>query len=471
MRASRVVLLGVLALVPTVGPVAVRAATPLTALRYASDITVRLDGITLTPADLGEDDLAGTVLLVSLPGLPPDAHVDAYALLGDGDQLLSFDTTVTLPGGVTAGPADVVRFSGATYEILFDAAAAGVPDGANVDAIATDAGDLLLSFDTSVRLSGTTFEDEDLVRYEPQASLFLPYFTGADAGVPSELDLDGAQVIDALRLLVSFDGSGRIGGVDFNDDDVLEYDVGAGTWEIVYRGAAHHPDWGAADLVALYALVATSPTPSPTATPIPSATAAASPTAPPTQTATHTPAAATPTPPDLVTPATASATAVAATATATLPGTTPSAATETRRPTATSTATEAETMPATRTATKQPTATGTPPTATSTAVGVTPATPTATAPTTATRTPPAGTATPIETIGTETPVTPTLPPATCLGDCDGSGDVVVSELVTMVNIALGNFPLSRCPAGDGDSDGAIRINELVGAVSNALNGC
>ena len=59
----------------------------------------------------------------------------------------------------------------------------------------------------------------------------------------------------------------------------------------------------------------------------------------------------------------------------------------------------------------------------------------------------------------------------CPGDCDGSGDVTINELIVMVNIALGSAPVSDCPTGDSDGDGAIAINEIIAAVNAALNGC
>ena len=59
----------------------------------------------------------------------------------------------------------------------------------------------------------------------------------------------------------------------------------------------------------------------------------------------------------------------------------------------------------------------------------------------------------------------------CVGDCDGSGDVTVNELIIMVNIALANAPLAYCVAGDADHSGEITINEIIAAVTNALNGC
>ena len=59
----------------------------------------------------------------------------------------------------------------------------------------------------------------------------------------------------------------------------------------------------------------------------------------------------------------------------------------------------------------------------------------------------------------------------CGGDCNGDGEVTVNELVTMVNIALGNANISTCLAGDADSSGEVTINEIIAAVNNALNGC
>jgi hypothetical protein len=59
----------------------------------------------------------------------------------------------------------------------------------------------------------------------------------------------------------------------------------------------------------------------------------------------------------------------------------------------------------------------------------------------------------------------------CVGDCDGNGQVTVDEVLTMVNIALGNADISTCTAGDANADGQITVNEILTAVNNALNGC
>lgn len=69
------------------------------------------------------------------------------------------------------------------------------------------------------------------------------------------------------------------------------------------------------------------------------------------------------------------------------------------------------------------------------------------------------------------PLAVTPPALACTGDCDADGAVSVDELVTMVNVALERYDVSRCAAGDRDGDNAIAIDEIVTAVDHALGGC
>jgi hypothetical protein len=73
---------------------------------------------------------------------------------------------------------------------------------------------------------------------------------------------------------------------------------------------------------------------------------------------------------------------------------------------------------------------------------------------------------------TPTPTrTPTATPCSCAGDCNCNGGVTVDEILTMVNIALGNTPVTTCEAGDANHDGQITVDEILTAVNHALNGC
>lgn len=71
---------------------------------------------------------------------------------------------------------------------------------------------------------------------------------------------------------------------------------------------------------------------------------------------------------------------------------------------------------------------------------------------------------------TPTPAT-TASPLACVGDCDGMHKVVVTNIITLVNIALGNADISGCEAGDANRDRIVTIDEILVAVSHALSGC
>jgi len=220
------------------------------------------------------------------------------------------------------------------------------------------------------------------------------------------------------------------------------------------------------------------PTPTPTATPTPTNTPTATPPATPTQTPTVTPTATntpthSPTPSPTVTPTptdTATATPTGtpthtptrtATATVTPTATDTPTHSPTPSPTVTPTPTDTPTTTATPSSTSTPTVTQTP------TITPTPSeTPTATDTATVTSTP-----TPSDTPTTSPTSTPTSVAPPCTGDCSTNGVVTVDEVLTMVNIALGNTQITDCELGDANQDGGITVDEILTAVNNALNGC
>jgi hypothetical protein len=58
-----------------------------------------------------------------------------------------------------------------------------------------------------------------------------------------------------------------------------------------------------------------------------------------------------------------------------------------------------------------------------------------------------------------------------VGDCDTSGEVTVTDIVTMVNLALSNVKIGGCEAGDTNYDGLIKVDEILAAVNVSLKGC
>lgn len=239
---SRSLLIAALA---TVFPSLAVAATPLAQIRYVPDITINLGGTVAGPADVANDDLAGNITL-ALSGLPANVAAYHYDPVGDVHWLV-FDTTVALPGGITATPRDVVAWNGSAYNLLLDGAAAGIPAGVAIDALATWSGaDFLLSIDTTATVGGFTAGPADVVRYS--GGVWTMQLDVGGTGVPAGVNLDGLEYLpDIGHILASFDIAGTVGGVNFNDEDILEF-MGFSVWEMAYQAASFNAAWGPANL-------------------------------------------------------------------------------------------------------------------------------------------------------------------------------------------------------------------------------
>ena len=216
------------------------------------DITLELAGVILADEDVAQDDLAGSVLLQNIGDIPVNADMTLYHRLDNGNSLFAVDVTVELPGGLIAQPRDVVQYNGAAYSLAFDGSVQGVPAGVRLDALSADAeGDLLMSFDTTVALPGVTAGDEDIVQFD--GNDFTLLFDGSVAGLEPGVDLDALHFdVASGHLFVSFDVGGVVGGTNFNDEDLLEHDPVGGNWSLAYDGSAEHADWVAGDLDAAF---------------------------------------------------------------------------------------------------------------------------------------------------------------------------------------------------------------------------
>ena len=225
------------------------------AVEVSPDTHLAIGGEVLGPNESGEDDLAGTVTFtgVDLP-LPDGVHLDALTRYPEGDALFSTDVSVDLGRGLVLGPADLLRVPIADPPVVvFSGSAAGVPAGANLDAVALEpGGDLLISFDVTVSLGGQTYDDEDLIRIEQPAGTPSPAFDGSAEGVPAPLDLDAVSVLDDGRLALSFDITGVVDGIPVDDEDLIAWDPATGTFAPYYDGSVQYAAWQPSDLEAAH---------------------------------------------------------------------------------------------------------------------------------------------------------------------------------------------------------------------------
>ena len=119
------------------------------------------------------------------------------------------------------------------YSVAAQGAVVGIPNGARIDAVAVTSADMvLLSLDVSVGV----FDDEDVLRIDGNSlALFLDL---SEVGIDPSLDLDGLDVEESgtTRLYVSFDGSGTVDAVPFDDEDIAIYDLTTQAWGLAYDG-------------------------------------------------------------------------------------------------------------------------------------------------------------------------------------------------------------------------------------------
>jgi len=228
----------------------------------STDTTTVLAGVVVDRRQPAEDDGVTVVPMAigpAAPGvsLPNGSDLDAFDRLPNGDVLFSTDITVAvtgLPAPGVAGPGDVVLVDASGPVVVFSAVAAGLAPGTDVDAVSSESdGDLLLSFDTTVSVGGVVVDDEDVVRIDGQGGAPVIVYDGSVQGVVAGLDLDGVyRDLTTNHLLVSFDGSGSVGGVPFDDEDVLDWNPSGGAYAFAYDGSAAPASWPAgADLDAV----------------------------------------------------------------------------------------------------------------------------------------------------------------------------------------------------------------------------
>jgi hypothetical protein len=250
---SRWRVIAAMSAIPLLATPELLALTPLAAIRTSADVTVELGAVSGPDETVFEDNLLGTVTPLALGAIPGEADVTAYHRRDDGQHLLVFETVTTLPGGLVVGPADVVRFDGASFFLELAAASAGIPAGPRIDAL-TQAGDggLVVSFDVDTTLGALAVGDSDLVRIGGgPASMWL---AAVSLGIGNELDVDAVDRLPNGNLLFSFETGGSLAGLTFADEDVLEVDPAGPSWELALAGATLHGGWSTADLDALWAL-------------------------------------------------------------------------------------------------------------------------------------------------------------------------------------------------------------------------
>jgi hypothetical protein len=187
----------------------------------ATDVPARLGGTDYTQAQILRSDGGTYSVAVDTEG----GLFKAMARRPDGLWLITEAVPDNI-GGVFYEPRDVfLTDASTTFSMYFDGSAAGVPEGAAIDVILLDGdGGLVLSFDVPVNLGGIDYGPSDLVRYS--GGTFSLFWNAGAAGVPAYANVVGADRNGAGALVLTFDVPTNMGGVDFLPGQLVAWNGG-----------------------------------------------------------------------------------------------------------------------------------------------------------------------------------------------------------------------------------------------------
>ncbi|MEZ5358096.1 MAG: LamG-like jellyroll fold domain-containing protein [Candidatus Zixiibacteriota bacterium] len=183
------------------------------------------------PADIGQMFLDGDTVFSG------NEIIDAFHILENGRYVLSTASAATI-SGVSFQSGDIVEFNPTTGTAKIIIAGASLfASTENIDALyIQDDGNILLSTDGSAAIGALSFEDRDIVEYNPTtgaASLFLDgstVFTGSG-------NINALSLSDSDTVILSVDeSSATLAGVIFGREDLIAYSISTGTASAYFNG-------------------------------------------------------------------------------------------------------------------------------------------------------------------------------------------------------------------------------------------
>lgn len=160
--------------------------------------------------------------------------------------VLSTQDGESLPGIGNFNDEDIVEYDPATSSAsIYSTLNNFLPTSTDINAlhIHTD-GRIIFSTTNDFTIGLDTFQDDDLIAYDPSDNSFTLYFNGADHFNNNE-DIDAVHVLDAENLYLSTTGNARLGSgpnrLDFEDGDLILYNTTSKIPTYVF-GESDNPD-------------------------------------------------------------------------------------------------------------------------------------------------------------------------------------------------------------------------------------
>ncbi|GAX59225.1 hypothetical protein SCALIN_C01_0156 [Candidatus Scalindua japonica] len=206
----------------------------------STDSDAGLGGLSFTDIDLVRydevNDTASLFFNGSLTTLIAD--IDAVHVLANGHIVLSTNGPAIL-GGLSFDDGDLIDYNPVadTARLIFDGSMLFDDPSEQISSVhVLDNEHFVLSTVNNAILGGLSFGKGDLVEYDPltdTASLFF------DASLTTLTEvIDAVHVLDNGHIVLSTKNSAILGGLNFDDGDLVDYDPGADTATLIFDGSA-----------------------------------------------------------------------------------------------------------------------------------------------------------------------------------------------------------------------------------------
>jgi len=195
-----------------------------TTVILSTDNTETLCGLTFSKGALVEynptTDTATLYFDGSLFGGPAD--IDAVHVLANGNIVLSTAAAATL-GGLSFGKDELVEYNPTTgtATLYFDGNLFSTTTEIIDATYIFDNGNIILSTVSSAMLGGLSFNEGDLIEYNPTTDVASLYF---DGGLFSASEnITAAHILDNGNIILSTAADAVLGGLNFSSGDLVEY--------------------------------------------------------------------------------------------------------------------------------------------------------------------------------------------------------------------------------------------------------
>jgi hypothetical protein len=154
--------------------------------------------------------------------------------------ILSTNAMATL-GGLTFQQDDLVQYDPATNvaTLFFNGDDEFLANDEDIDAVFLLAnGNIVLSTRADATLGGLAFEPEDMVEYNVATNVASLYFDGdAEFGIPEE-NIDAFDILANGNVILSTADAAILGGLSFEQEDMVEYNMLTNTASLYFDGDA-----------------------------------------------------------------------------------------------------------------------------------------------------------------------------------------------------------------------------------------